>query len=143
MRRPGRQVLITFVAALAGLCAATALAVLTSDLSTQRIGLAGESPTVGRKLVAAPAASATTGAAATRPRRPHTTTPVPPPRPGAAVVAPAAPPSAGAGATRPTRPQTTTPAPPSRSGAADDHSRSAQEAREHQQGTEGARDGDD
>lgn len=92
MRSPSRQVLLTILAALAGLCAAVALAVLTSHLSTQRIGLAGEPPNAGRRLVA-PAQTSTTTATTTAPRRrkPARTTIAPAPALAPVATAPVAP----------------------------------------------------
>lgn len=54
MRARSRQATITLGMALLGLCIAVALAILTSRLSTQRVGLAGESPQSGLSLVAPP-----------------------------------------------------------------------------------------
>ena len=71
MRRPSRQVLVTIVSAVLGLAVAVGLALLTSSLSTQQVGLAGESPGAGRSLVAPPAS--TTTRVRPKPDRPTTT----------------------------------------------------------------------
>lgn len=88
MKPASRRIAVTVLAAVAGLCVAVALAVLTSHLSTQRIGLAGESPVAGRKLVA----PAHTRSPAKRRKRPdHSrTTVAPTPTPAAPTPAPAA-----------------------------------------------------
>lgn len=84
MKPVSRPVLLTVLAALAGLCVAVGLAILTSHLSTQRIGLAGESPAAGRRLVA-PATTSTQITTPQRPAKPRkpgpTTTPTPAPAP--------------------------------------------------------------
>lgn len=96
MKPASRQVLLTVLAALAGLCVAVALAILTSHLSSQRIGLAGESPAAGRRLVA-PATTSTQATDARRPAKPRkprprpipTPAPAPAPTPTPTVVVPA------------------------------------------------------
>ena len=59
MRPARRQLLLTVLAAVAGLAVAVALATLTSKISSQRIGLAGAPETAGRELVT-PASTSTT-----------------------------------------------------------------------------------
>jgi hypothetical protein len=76
MTHASRQVVVTVLAALAGLAVAVLLAVLTSNLTGQRIGLAGESPTAGRRLVAPAHTATTTTTTTTRP--PPRTVAVPP-----------------------------------------------------------------
>lgn len=54
MSNSSRRIVVTGFFALIGLCMAVGLAYLTSHLSTQQIGLAGESPNAGVRLVAPP-----------------------------------------------------------------------------------------
>lgn len=71
MRRPSPQALLTTLFAIVGLCVAVGLAVLTSSLTSQTVGLAGESPEAGQRLVAP---ATTTGTASRPPRGTRTTT---------------------------------------------------------------------
>ena len=92
-----RRATVTVLGALLGLAVAVGLAVLTSKISTQRVGLAGESPRSGRHLVS-PAPKQAKQAPAKpprkRPRKPRptvTVTPTPVPPAPSPVTAPAVP----------------------------------------------------
>lgn len=78
MSSGARQTAVVVAVALAGLALAVGLAVLTSRLSTQRIGLAGQPEGEGRGLVARPSTTNTTPpqktTATTAPPRSRTTT---------------------------------------------------------------------